>query len=68
MVEFTSLNREVNINRSYITMYDELSKRKEMDSESKESYDFIKNKIQSAKWLSKLWIREILLSKKQWKQ
>jgi RNA polymerase sigma-54 factor len=31
-------------------MYDELSKRKEMDSESKESYDFIKNKIQSAKW------------------
>ena len=50
MVEFTSLNREVNINRSYITMYDELSKRKEMDSESKESYDFIKNKIQSAKW------------------
>ena len=50
MVEFTSLNREVNINRSYITMYDELSKRKGMDSESKESYDFIKNKIQSAKW------------------
>ena len=50
IVEFTSLNREVNINRSYITMYDELSKRKEMDSESKESYDFIKNKIQSAKW------------------
>ena len=50
IVEFTSLNREVNINRSYITMYDELSKRKEMDSESKDSYDFIKNKIQSAKW------------------
>lgn len=50
IVEFTSLNREVNINRSYITMYNELSKRKGMDSESKESYDFIKNKIQSAKW------------------
>ena len=31
-------------------MYDELSKRKGMDSKSKESYDFIKNKIQSAKW------------------
>ena len=44
MIEFTSLNREVNINKSYITMYDELSKRKGMDSESKESYDFIKNK------------------------
>ena len=31
-------------------MYEELSKKKEKDNESKESYDFIKNKIKSAKW------------------
>jgi RNA polymerase sigma-54 factor len=31
-------------------MFDELSKKKDKDSDSKESYNFIKNKIQSAKW------------------
>ena len=31
-------------------MFDQLSKMKDKDTESKESYDFIKNKIQSAKW------------------
>ena len=50
MIEFASLNREISINKNYLTMYDELSKKKEIDNESKESYDFIKNKIQSAKW------------------
>ena len=50
VVEFTSDTKQININKSYISMFDELSKKKDKDSSSKESYDFIKNKIQSAKW------------------
>ena len=50
VVEFTSDNKQINVNQSYISMFDELSKKKNKDSESRESYDFIKSKIQSAKW------------------
>ena len=50
VVEFTSDTKQINVNKSYISMFDQLSKMKDKDSESKESYDFIKNKIQSAKW------------------
>ena len=50
VVEFTSDTKQINVNKSYISMFDELSKKKDKDSDSKESYDFIKNKIQSAKW------------------
>ena len=50
VVEFTSDTKQINVNKSYISMFDQLSKKKDKDGESKESYDFIKNKIQSAKW------------------
>ncbi len=50
VVEFTSDNKQINVNQSYISMFDELSKKKNKDSESRKSYDFIKSKIQSAKW------------------
>lgn len=50
VVEFTSDTKQINVNKSYISMFDELSKKKDKDSDSKESYDFIKNKIESAKW------------------
>ena len=50
VVEFTSDTKQINVNKSYISMFDELSKKKDKDSDSKESYNFIKNKIQSAKW------------------
>ena len=50
VVEFTSDTKQINVNKSYISMFDQLSKKKDKDDESKESYDFIKNKIQSAKW------------------
>ena len=50
LVEFTSDTKQINVNKSYISMFDQLSKKKDKDDESKESYDFIKNKIQSAKW------------------
>ncbi|MAD59108.1 MAG: RNA polymerase sigma-54 factor [Flammeovirgaceae bacterium] len=50
VVEFTSDTKQINVNKTYISMFDELSKKKDKDSDSKESYNFIKNKIQSAKW------------------
>lgn len=50
VVEFTSDTKQINVNKSYLSMFDELSKKKDKDSDSKESYNFIKNKIQSAKW------------------
>ena len=50
IVELASGNKPLNINKNYISIYDELKNKKNKDNESKESFDFIKNKLEKAQW------------------
>ncbi len=50
IVELTSGNKPLNINKNYISIYDELKNKKNKDNESKESFDFIKSKLEKAQW------------------
>jgi RNA polymerase sigma-54 factor len=50
IVDLASGNRKININKKYISIYDELKSKKNKDSETKKSYEFIKKKIESAQW------------------
>ena len=50
IVELASGNKPLNINKNYISIYDELKNKKNKDNESKESFDFIKSKLEKAKW------------------
>ena len=40
----------ININKSYITIYEDLKRQKNKDSNSKESIEFVKKKIEKAQW------------------
>ena len=50
IVELASGNKPLNINKNYISIYDELKNKKNKDNESKESFDFIKSKLEKAQW------------------
>ena len=50
IVDLASGNRKININKKYISIYEEIKNKKNKDSETKKSYEFIKKKIESAKW------------------
>ena len=50
IVDLASGNRKININKKYVSIYDELKSKKNKDSETKKSYEFIKKKIESAQW------------------
>ena len=50
IVELASRNKPLNINKNYISIYDELKNKKNKDNESKESFDFIKSKLEKAQW------------------
>ncbi len=50
IVELASGNNPLNINKNYISIYDELKNKKNKDNESKESFDFIKSKLEKAQW------------------
>tara|TARA_B100000579_G_scaffold314894_1_gene264356 strand:- start:860 stop:2230 length:1371 start_codon:yes stop_codon:yes gene_type:complete len=43
-------SKPININKSYITIYEDLKRQKNKDSNSKESIEFVKKKIEKAKW------------------
>ena len=50
IVELASVNKPLNINKNYISIYDELKNKKNKDNGSKESFDFIKSKLEKAQW------------------
>lgn len=50
IVELASGNRKINISKKYISIYEDLKRKKNKDSETKKSYDFIKKKIEAAQW------------------
>ena len=50
IVDLASGNRKININKKYVSIYEELKNKKNKDGETKKSYEFIKKKIESAKW------------------
>ena len=50
IIELASGNKPLNINKNYISIYDELKNKKNKDNESKESFDFIKSKLEKAQW------------------
>ena len=50
IVELASGNKPLNINKNYISIYDELKNKENKDNESKESFDFIKSKLEKAQW------------------
>ena len=50
IVELASGNKPLNINKNYISIYDELKNKKNKDNESKESFNFIKSKLEKAQW------------------
>ena len=50
IVDLASGNRKININKKYVSIYEELKSKKNKDSETKKSYEFIKKKIESAQW------------------
>ena len=50
IVELASGNKPLNINKNYISIYDDLKNKKNKDNESKESFDFIKSKLEKAQW------------------
>ena len=50
LVELAFGGKPININKSYITIYDDLKRKKNKDSSSKESLEFIKKKIEKAQW------------------
>ena len=43
-------SKPININKSYITIYEDLKRKKNKDSNSKESIEFVKKKIEKAQW------------------
>ena len=43
-------SKPININKSYITIYEDLKRQKNKDSNSKESIEFVKKKIEKAQW------------------
>ena len=43
-------SKPININKSYITIYEDLKRQKSKDSNSKESIEFVKKKIEKAQW------------------
>ena len=45
LVELAFGGKPININKSYITIYDDLKRKKNKDSSSKESLEFIKKKL-----------------------
>ena len=49
-VFLSSENKTIGINKSYINIYDNLKNKKNKNKENRKSYDFIKQKIQSAQW------------------
>ena len=50
IVDLASGNRKININKKYISIFEDLKSKKNKDDETKKSYDFIKKKIESAQW------------------
>lgn len=50
LVELAFGKKLININKSYITIYDDLKRKKNKDSDSKESLEFVKKKIEKAQW------------------
>ena len=50
IVELAYVRSPININKSYITIYEDLKRNKNKDRSSKESLEFIKNKIEKAQW------------------
>jgi len=49
-VFLSSENKTIGINKNYINIYDNLKNKKNKNKENRKSYDFIKQKIQSAQW------------------
>ena len=49
-VFLSSENKTIGINKSFINIYDNLKNKKNKNKENRKSYDFIKQKIQSAQW------------------
>ena len=49
-VFLSSENKTIGINKSYVNIYDDLKNKKNKNKENRKSYDFIKQKIQSAQW------------------
>ena len=50
IVELVSGNKLLNINKNYISIYEDLKNKKKKDVESKKSFEFIKSKIEKAQW------------------
>lgn len=49
-VDLASGNKPLNINKNYFSIYEELKNKKNKDSEAKESFEFVKNKLEKAQW------------------
>ncbi len=50
IVELVSGNKPLNINKNYISIYEDLKTKNKKDIESKESFEFIKSKLEKAQW------------------
>ena len=50
IVELASGNKPLNINKNYISIYEDLKNKKNKDNESKESFEFVKSKLEKAQW------------------
>lgn len=46
----SSENKKINVNKHYISIFNEMKNKKNKNEESKKSIDFIKQKIESAQW------------------
>ena len=49
-VDLASGNKPLHINKNYFSIYEELKNKKNKDSEAKESFEFVKNKLEKAQW------------------
>ncbi len=50
IVELASGNKPLNINKNYVSIYEDLKNKKNKDNESKESFEFVKSKLEKAQW------------------
>lgn len=50
IIELAFINKPLNINNNYISIYEDLKNKKKKDNRSRESFEFIKNKLEKAQW------------------
>lgn len=50
IIELAFINKPLNINNNYISIYEDLKNKKKKDNRSRESFEFIKSKLEKAQW------------------